>query len=399
MAEQVGHSRANAENDIYDVNLYLFNPQYNTMQNHYLTAGNSSLTLELVNGTYELYAIANRGGNLGTMSRAALENLKSTVEGEAEITTNGRMVMSCRQSVTVSCDAALRIPLERLAAKVNFNISLSGPMAADSKIVHIQAYSCNNSVDLFGESRIVSVSGSIGSYPLYDVSASNLKTLSKSYYFMENKQGRNSAVTAQSGRTKANAPIFSTYLLIRIERNTKHIDYRIYLGENMTDDFNLCRNTNYTYNVVIAGENINDLRVSTTNIYIRKGMPSVGQQINSFNQFLFGSPYRFGYCELHIETANNEPDNAYFVSFYAVSGTFIPNWYLQYMDTDVIPKEYKPIAQNQRISMHSGNGKSLIALCFFNEVTTVYNHVFNFSIQDKYGYAKNITVTTSKTWD
>lgn len=385
-------TRAGAETTITDLNIYIFCDKYNIKQNHYLTSA-SNLTLELVNGEYEVYVIGNWGGNLGAMTKSALLNLKSTMSSEAQITANNRMVMSCFQRISISRNSTVQILLNRLAVKVNFNISMSAAMSADSKIIHIQPYSCNGAVSLFADSRIINTGSPTIKYPTYDVSASNLKSLSKSYYFMENMQGRNNAVTSPNGRIQANAPTYSTYLWIRIERNMKYIDYRVYLGENDTNDFNISRNTNYNYNIVILGENPTDLRVSTTSIIFHSG--NFDNPNGSYNKFVWNS--RVAYAKLIIITTNNEPDNVYNVSFYKGSGTFASDWTMDYQ-IRVSPFDYLPIKERQNIVVHAGSGQTIINFAFWNggslDVHTVDN-IFYFTVSDKYGYKKNVTLQTA----
>lgn len=387
-------ARANTENDIYDVNFYLYDLRTKTMKNYYL-AGGKTLNVELVNGDYDVYAVANRGADMGAADRAALEAMKYTVNSEAQV--SGRMVMSGRQRITVNGNTSVRIPLVRVAAKVTFNISMSAAMAG-ATIVHIQPFCCCKSVGLFAESKVNGDYERLESYPLYDVSASAPSTLTKSFYFLENKQGKRSNITSQTGRIMANAPTYATYIWLRVLKERKFIDYRIYLGENTTDDFNLCRNTDYNYNIVIGGENLADLRVSTTNIIVCKDTPVLGQEIKNYDQFYFpGSDA--GYCQLRVETANNEPDNEYYFSFRRVSGTFGSNWYMQYMNKDEAMPTYYKLAENEKLKVLTGNGRGVFNLRFVNGATTVYDHVFIFTVTNKYGYAKNIRITSSNVWN
>lgn len=394
MVQEINSTKSNAERDIYDLNIYLLNTTFNTIKNYYLTAGSNTLNQKLANGNYEVYVIGNWGSNLGVMTKTALLNLQYTVGNESQITANGRMVMSSAQSITISRSSAFQIPLNRLAAKVNFNISMSPAMAANSKILSVQPYNCNGTASLFANNREALIS-----YPTYDVSLSNLNALSKSYYFMENLQGKNNDITVPSGRTKANSPANATYLVIRVERNKKLIDYRIYLGENDTNDFNVNRNTNYNFNIVIAGENPMDLRLSSTSVIFYSGKPSSGDYTDffHFDKFVWNS--RVAYAELDIITTNNEPDNQFYVSFYKGSGTFVSNWTMEYMIRRE-PYNYLPITEHQTLLAHTGNGKVVIFFAFWNggslDVHTTDN-LFYFTVSDRYGYRKTFTLQTSNT--
>lgn len=287
LTDEVEVSRANYETDLFDVNIYIYNAGLGIAKHYYLTSPLSALNVKLINGNYDIYVIGNWGGDLGAMSKSALLNLRYTASSESEFTQSGRMKMSRYIPINLIQNSEISIPLQRLVSKVTFNVSMSPAMAADSKIVHIQPFNCNGSVALFADSRIINPASPAISYPVYDLSALNTTTFSKSYYFMENAQGVNYSISDQRGRTAANAPTHSTYVSIRIERNRKFIDYRVYLGENNLTDFNLKRNTNYNYNIVIEGENVSDLRVSTTQIVIYSGQPSSGSgSYYSFNKIV-----------------------------------------------------------------------------------------------------------------
>ena len=49
--------------------------------------------------------------------------------------------------------------------------------------------------------------------------------------------------------------------MIRATRGSRILDYRIYLGENNTTDFNVGRNTSHTLDITISGDNEVDTRV------------------------------------------------------------------------------------------------------------------------------------------
>jgi uncharacterized protein (TIGR02145 family) len=90
-----------------------------------------------------------------------------------------------------------------------------------------------------------------------------------SWWMPANVRGTNSAATSLFYRTKANAPVGSTYVSFLSVMNgdankKKKLDYRIYLGENETSDFNLYGNTDYTYKARFAHTQlpVNDGRVT-----------------------------------------------------------------------------------------------------------------------------------------
>lgn len=241
-------TKSGIEDDIYNLNIFIYNKQFNILTHTYLTSG-TSLNSKILNGDYEIYCIANYNRDLADITYDKLKVLRNAINNESSIIIQNQMLMSAVQVITIHNDTQLTIPLKRLAAKATFNISMTTDMAVKSKIAYIQLCSVNYFTYYFADSR---ADGYVA-YNSYNVESQNLQQLSKTYYVMENKAGINPSITAYYQKTEANAPAGSTYLFVRILQNGKYIDYRIYLGENITNDFNICRNKNYTYNIRIIG--------------------------------------------------------------------------------------------------------------------------------------------------
>lgn len=82
-------------------------------------------------------------------------------------------------------------------------------------------------------------------------------------------QGTVASVTDQRLKDADHAPQYATYLMIRAVRENKVLEYRVYLGENNTTDFNVRRNTRYSLYITIEGESEVDTRVQcyTLDVY------------------------------------------------------------------------------------------------------------------------------------
>lgn len=392
---------ADAETNLEDVNIYLFNTKLNIAKHYYVTVSASNrVTVTIPNGEYRVYIVGNYGRNLGEQTLLGLvNNTRFSTSAESGITNNGRkMPMSAQMSVVIDRNTTLQVPLERLAAKVTFNISMSPAMAADSRIVHLQMYNCTGEMGYFQKGLMGPVgNGGIESYTKF-VPGTNAKSVTRSYYVLENMQGTVSRITTPRQRSRTNAPNRATYLWLRIERDMKFIDYRIYLGENDTNDFNVCRNTSYVYNVTVEGENSADLRVSTAKIVIYGNRPSLGQgDYNHFNRFVWEAQYAF--CELEITTTNNDPQNIYTVRYNRLAGgTFRDGWFIQYYDQSTATPRYVNINQNEDLQVLKGNGRAVVIFRFWNGFAIspqTYDNSFLFTIEDMYGYTKQITVQTS----
>ena len=72
------------------------------------------------------------------------------------------------------------------------------------------------------------------------------------------------AIILPEDRNYRKAPRMATYVNIRICLNQAFYEYNIYIGQNDTSDFNVRRNTAYTYNVTILGTNPDDYRIAKT---------------------------------------------------------------------------------------------------------------------------------------
>ena len=83
-------------------------------------------------------------------------------------------------------------------------------------------------------------------------------------------------------------------------RGSRILDYRIYLGENNTTDFNVGRNTSHTLDITISGDNEVDTRVHGYTLSVTDDFESnrIGDYcVLPFNASLY----------VNIERAEREP--------------------------------------------------------------------------------------------
>ena len=88
--------------------------------------------------------------------------------------------------------------------------------------------------------------------------------------------------------------------MIRATRGSRILDYRIYLGENNTTDFNVGRNTSHTLDITISGDNEVDTRVHGYTLSVTDDFESnrIGDYcVLPFNASLY----------VNIERAEREP--------------------------------------------------------------------------------------------
>jgi len=91
-------------------------------------------------------------------------------------------------------------------------------------------------------------------------------SFTKIYYLYENLVGKNANATTQLLRISANAPANATYLTIWAKGNNWKSEYKIYIGGAADDstDYDIDRNSFYTYYIEINGQGASDVRVIKT---------------------------------------------------------------------------------------------------------------------------------------
>lgn len=111
------------------------------------------------------------------------------------------------------------------------------------------------------------------------------------YYLSRNCRGTNGNTAGPSEKNR-NAPDFATYVEIMAEdtQNGTPIRYRFYLGENMTDNFNVIPNRHYILPVTIEGkgastdsrvEDLGTLKLPESNCYIVNPLNGGAQRLHS----------------------------------------------------------------------------------------------------------------------
>lgn len=271
-------SRATDESVIKDVNLFLFGKTNG--QRYRIYAQTPKLRLECLPGEYDLYVVANYHADMGDKTPAELAGFKIPYKW-----TYNDLPMSACESVTIAASSSGTVTLpaievRRNVAKVVYNIAVAKSVS-DIRLASARVCTMPLNCSLFSNSTPSAASSDYADGELMELTTDNSNHYSGMTYLFENCQGRVSSITSQNQKNSANAPKFASYLLIRATRGGKVLDYKIYLGENNTDDFNVRRNTSHTLNITIMGDNEADTRVHSYTI-------DVYDDIGAYN---FG-----GYC-------------------------------------------------------------------------------------------------------
>ena len=81
-------------------------------------------------------------------------------------------------------------------------------------------------------------------------------TVTHTWYVGDNRRGQNPAIQWEKNKGSNNAPAMATYARIKSHESSdtaKGLFHDVYLGENVTTDFNVLRNRHYIYRVRIGG--------------------------------------------------------------------------------------------------------------------------------------------------
>lgn len=297
------------ETEAYDVRLYIFkgdnlvNHPYDieltpTNENSYTRKYEVDTEINLEEGSYEVYAIANTESNSLWQGVAAFDAVETKTEFEALAltlntieNTSTRMTLSGHATFTASASMplAVDIQLSRPYAKINFNVKNGTvnpnfkftPTSYDIINVPTKAKMFANTAIASSdfrnyESRAIPQSGSFEFIQLEN--AYNVVSGPAKYTDREKR-------VSDTDRKFAYAPATSTYVVIYGEGvetdENGHIikisktNYTIHLGDfsptgNM-GDYSVNRNTHYTYNVTVNGVNMIEVEAKRENADYENG--------------------------------------------------------------------------------------------------------------------------------
>ena len=248
------------EKAIRDLNIYLFHKTTDISKHIFSNDGAKQIDATLVKGEYDLFVIANAGGNLGELTREQAEARALNISEESDLTRNDALPMSARQPVTANQNAVIPVSLVRLTAKVEFSLTIAPAVSGQIVLQTVQLMNAPRSVSYFADNR---ASGELLNFPKQNITGN---TFSGTYYVPENLQGIHSTITDQKDKNPSNAPAGATYLYVQGTTYGRQVAYYIYLGGNNTGDFNVARNHQYVIQATINGINTIDTRVSTVDL-------------------------------------------------------------------------------------------------------------------------------------
>ena len=376
-----------------NVNIYIFNDALDYRKHAYYENTDMQPRLELPYGTYRIYALGNFGSDLGLLTEEQLQALPVTASFADRFPTGGLEYAVTREEFAVSqALSSLELRLTRPFCKITFTASISSSLSSDAYIVSMIPYNLPLRSSLWTDNRLLSTQGQFD-FP-YEKLTSKKRRHTLTYYQLENLQGTVPAIILPEDRNYRKAPRMATYVNIRICLNQAFYEYNIYIGQNDTSDFNVRRNTAYTYNVTILGTNPDDYRIAKTEYTFWGTKAGDKEYLNTFR-------WQNGTAQgvLVIVTEHCDPDNVLSLSFKRTStGTYYPKWEMQYR---TFGNAYRTWKEGERIEVHRNNGGSSVEIRFINsDGTTQYettNNYFDFTLTDTRGFSDTFRVSTRKT--
>lgn len=381
-----------------DANVYIYCEALGYYHHSYLVRPNVSLSLYLPRGEYEIYVLGNFGRDIGdrTRTQIAAEYVEATTTSYFPPSAPERSAGRAAFSVTADT-RTVDVRLERIFCKVEARITVGSALGTDARLVSVIPYNLPGRMNLFAENKL-STSQAQFTYPYKDLTSSNLRSYTLTYYQFENRQGERPSITSQKERTKHNAPAMASYLLIRVQAGDCFFDYIVFLGGNSTSNFDVIRNTAYTYDIEIVGSAASDLRISQTEIAFWGGY----RKWKTRNVLQWDDD-GYAYAEVEVHTQSADPKNELTISYATVEGTFKSKWTMEYtksIDTTPAYTAWKP---GTTLSLHKiGQGYSHLYLRFRNldgnlEMNwQTMDNVFDFTIRDTKGFSRTYRLTMIK---
>ncbi|MCM1301203.1 MAG: DUF4906 domain-containing protein [Bacteroides cellulosilyticus] len=359
-------TRTTDENSISDINLYLFSEDGRSI---HLYSASSLLRFDCVPGHYAIYAVANLHRDTGDLSLTQLLTLTVAHKADyADLPMTGRLETTIRTSQ----GSTLVLPtleVRRQVAKIAYDIA---SLSSDIELHSVRICSVPKSIVLFADEDMPS-QHSADYTDTAEILASGHET-SGICYLLPNPQGANPSIADQRQKDARHAPAHASYLLIQATRGDKVLTYRIYLGENNTDNFDIRRNTCHTLNIAIRGDNEVDTRISGYTVSVWDDVETDGH-----NGYCIDNPEHRLY--VRVESNGNIPALSYTVDVVSGDGDAL----------SVDGKNYK----GEVYTVNSSNGTNGYSLDYAPTKFDSTNATLKYAVvvSDEYGFSRKFEFT------
>ena len=277
-------TRAFDEASISDVHILVYNSNGNLVSQQY-TTGNSATFTTRTGANCTIYAIANTndafffsGATASTISKlqtlisGSISTIDGVISGERLLMTGSISDVTINGGLTTQTISGLAV--KRMTARINLNVTA----ATGITITKYRVYNLPNRSFLVhrpNANENIATDTAIGDDATFTYFNSsevtvNASSLSTFFYMYENRRGGRATVNNGTGtltnqREKSTyAPTGATYVEITAKGTTFSSVYRIFLGADNSQNYNIKRNVNYTYNITLSGAMSYDTRVSTS---------------------------------------------------------------------------------------------------------------------------------------
>lgn len=212
----------------------------------------------------------------GTDAAAGLGmTLTDGTTAEATLTENG-LPMAGKWSGTPTLTGIAQVPLTRAVAKVIFSLNATLPAGDAFKVLGVRMRGVPTTLQYYrdaatlGTGTYPAATGKYLDYPTETFTGALTSAAQTfTFYLPENRRGISTQTDAKQKNLK-NAPDgqgkYCTYVEISGEYTEGSamapVVYMIFLGENVTNDYNLLRNRSYTVQTTIKGQDFADTRVN-----------------------------------------------------------------------------------------------------------------------------------------
>jgi uncharacterized protein (TIGR02145 family) len=288
------------ETTIHDLHILVYNSAGELTGQSYLTATPYTVTARSGTGC-KIYAIANTGDASlfsGTVAdtEEKLKNLTANISSWNEITSSSYLLMAGSKAIDiVAGESTLTdgMTVKRLVAKVTLDVGIasgSGVTISGYRIYGVPQKSYYVPRPLSTEENAMDTQttrAGDASLPANsedwtdsgDITLSDVTSFNTTFYMYENRQGVNTAITTQNDKIKANVPATpadsAAYVIIYGKASGyTFLSWKIYLGANNTTNFNIKRNSQYTYTITLK-PNDTDTRIT----YKKSGTVWAGSNI------------------------------------------------------------------------------------------------------------------------
>ena len=345
------------EKTVKDLNLYLFCKNAAGKDEHISSAGSANITRKLTVGDYDLFVIANAGGDLGNMTRAQVEQSARTVGGEAALETGSALPLSAKTSFSVKAAMTVPVVLRRIVACIELNLSVAPQQRERIAPRSVQILSAPRLAAYFADNA-PSEDDAVTDYASRSITG---HSYNGTFYVPENLQGTVAGITDPTQKAPDKAPEQATCIHIEAVNQTgRKLDYFIYPGENDTDNFDIRRNRRYIVHATVMGENTIDTRVSTTDVVLGSVKPSY-------------RPDEPLSTELRLLTVNN-PDPSYSFSYRIYEGA-----------ASELRIQGRPLAQNTPLPVDFSGSEYRLPILYTQAAPGEVR--IGLSVTDGYGYS------------